>query len=125
MQAFKYIVAKRYSPTWGWCGGSNMQLLVGDLNGDGRSDILCHRLSDGYKYIAYATRWGHITKENWQGNHQKCDGEFLLGMLIDSHSSNLEIKKTFYFSSSVLYVSCVYSFFNCFCVVDINHGTII
>lgn len=88
-----------------------MQLLVGDFNGDGRSDILCHRLSDGYKYIAYATRWGHITKENWQGHHQKCDGEFLLGMLIDSHSNNLEKKQIFYFSSSV---SCLDSFFNCF-----------
>lgn len=72
-----------------------MQLLVGDLNGDGRSDILCHRLSDGYKHIANATRWGHITKENWQGHHQNCDGEFLLGMLIDSHSRKLEMKQTF------------------------------
>ncbi|XP_048584416.1 neurogenic locus notch homolog protein 1 isoform X2 [Nematostella vectensis] len=35
-----------------WCGKSG-KLYKADFNGDGEDDLLCHRYSDGYKWISY------------------------------------------------------------------------
>jgi hypothetical protein len=50
----------------GWCG-TDAQLLLGDFNGDGRTDMLCHRLSDGHKWIAFAAVDGTFpgTSRDW------------------------------------------------------------
>jgi hypothetical protein len=48
----------------GWCGHGGSQLLLGDFNGDGRTDLLCHD-NKGRKWIAYATRQGKFTGTNW------------------------------------------------------------
>ena len=38
----------------GWCHHSGAQLRLGDFNGDGRDDMLCHDTTNGYKWIAYS-----------------------------------------------------------------------
>lgn len=44
-----------------WCYGANSRFLVGDFNGDGRSDFLCHLTSNGYKWVALADKDGQFT----------------------------------------------------------------
>ena len=41
-----------YAP---WCQGSNRELVIGDFNGDGRSDILCHDKVDPFWKIEIRT----------------------------------------------------------------------
>jgi hypothetical protein len=57
--------AGRYAGTdWqgasGWCSHSTAELYVGDFNGDGRSDLLCHDTVKGWKWIDYADCHGHF-----------------------------------------------------------------
>ena len=55
-----------------WCKGS-MRLLVGDFNGDGRADMLCHDPTTGEKWVTYAdssggfftTGFGWYSAMNW------------------------------------------------------------
>jgi hypothetical protein len=44
----------------GWCGDSTKALYVGDFDGDGRSDLLCHDVVSGYAWIDYADCRGHF-----------------------------------------------------------------
>lgn len=62
-----------------WCSHGGAQLLVGDFNGDGRTDILCHDKNSGYKWISYADRNGHFYRTNWHRLFPKCNGELLTG----------------------------------------------
>lgn len=39
-----------------WCYGVSNRLLVGDFNGDGVSDMLCHDVNSGNKWISYQKR---------------------------------------------------------------------
>jgi hypothetical protein len=41
-----------------WCGGAGSQLRIGDFNGDGRSDMLCHAASNGETFVVLATASG-------------------------------------------------------------------
>ena len=41
------------------------QLLIGDFNGDGRDDILCHQMSNGYKWISLAESDGSFSHTSW------------------------------------------------------------
>jgi len=54
----------------GWCGSAELHL--GDFNGDGHTDMLCHRPKDGYKWIAFATCDGTFTGTNWHLNMKWC-----------------------------------------------------
>jgi hypothetical protein len=52
-----------------WCYGANNTLYVGDFDGNGRSDVLCHNSSTGqrridFQYPAYRGLWG----TNWDSN---------------------------------------------------------
>lgn len=38
-----------------WCTHAAAQIHVGDFNGDGRSDLLCHDTANGQKWIDYAS----------------------------------------------------------------------
>ncbi|WP_158502150.1 FG-GAP-like repeat-containing protein [Vitiosangium sp. GDMCC 1.1324] len=49
-----------------WCNTTGSQLTMGDFNGDGRTDMLCHNVSTGSKAIAYANSAGSFTGTNWQ-----------------------------------------------------------
>lgn len=43
-----------YISTGNWCSHSTAQLHIGDFNGDGRSDLLCHDTRTGQKWIDYS-----------------------------------------------------------------------
>ncbi|EDO43438.1 predicted protein [Nematostella vectensis] len=44
----------------GWCYHQGSQLLIADINGDGRDDLLCHD-ANGYKWVALANCHGQFT----------------------------------------------------------------
>ncbi|MFP2956776.1 FG-GAP-like repeat-containing protein [Myxococcus sp. 1LA] len=43
-----------------WCTHSTGQLHLGDFNGDGRSDLLCHDTNNGYKWLLYTDATGQV-----------------------------------------------------------------
>lgn len=55
----------RWSGALSWCTGSAQQLKMGDFNGDGRSDMLCHDTQSGFKWVALATNTGTFSGSNW------------------------------------------------------------
>ncbi|WP_181233890.1 FG-GAP repeat domain-containing protein [Enhygromyxa salina] len=55
----------------GWCHHAGSQLFVGDFNGDGREDMLCHD-SAGQKWIDYADSNGQFWGTNWYQNASWC-----------------------------------------------------
>jgi hypothetical protein len=56
----------------GWCRAPGVQLHVGDFNGDGLDDMLCHNTTTGYKWIALAKAGGGFTGTDWQRNMGWC-----------------------------------------------------
>lgn len=46
-------------PAWGWCGHPGASLLVGDFDGDGKDDLLCHD-TEGRRWIDLAADGGHF-----------------------------------------------------------------
>jgi hypothetical protein len=71
------IAEASWLPGWGsndgtpgiddsWCYGANIKLYVGDFDGNGRSDLMCHSSSSGqrridFQYATYRGFWG----TNW------------------------------------------------------------
>jgi VCBS repeat protein len=52
----------------GFCTHSGAQLHLGDFNGDGRTDMLCHDAYTGYKWFAYTDEAGRLrTGGGWDG----------------------------------------------------------
>ena len=49
-----------------WCYHVTGQLHLGDFNGDGKQDMLCHDISNGYKWIALANHNGQYTGTSWR-----------------------------------------------------------
>ena len=48
-----------------WCAlTTGRQLFIGDFNGDGRDDLLCHQ-ADGRSWIDYANAQGQFVGTNW------------------------------------------------------------
>jgi len=60
------------SPANGWCAHSTAQLLIADLNGDGRDDLLCHDRHDGEKWWTYASATGSFTGATSYANTSWC-----------------------------------------------------
>ena len=56
-----------------WCRHKSARLFIGDFNGDGRSDMLCHNTRSGYKWIALANRDGHFDSTNWHYPMKWCN----------------------------------------------------
>jgi hypothetical protein len=56
----------------GWCNHSGSQLKIGDFNGDGRDDMLCHD-GAGKKWIAYASASGQFAGTDWQADMGWCN----------------------------------------------------
>ena len=54
-----------------WCGHKGAQLHLGDFNGDGRTDMLCHDLA-GNKWVALARPDGSFKGTSWQKNLKWC-----------------------------------------------------
>ncbi|MGC4069774.1 MAG: FG-GAP-like repeat-containing protein [Polyangiaceae bacterium] len=56
-----------------WCNHNGAQLFVGDYNGDGRDDLLCHDVNTGYKWIDYASTTGTFLGTDWERNANWCN----------------------------------------------------
>lgn len=57
-----------------WCNGAADSLLVGDFNGDGRDDLLCHNTVTGKKSIDFADANGQFTGTDWFRDANWCNG---------------------------------------------------
>jgi hypothetical protein len=58
----------------GWCNHSGAQLHIGDFNGDGRDDLLCHDTNTGHKWIAYSKNGANrFTGTDWERNMRWCN----------------------------------------------------
>ena len=59
----------------GWCISSDTRrLLVGDVNGDGRDDLVCHDHVSGALYVDLASASGYFGGTDWSnGNASLCD----------------------------------------------------
>jgi hypothetical protein len=55
-----------------FCNHEAARLLVGDFNGDGSDDLLCHDHTSGYKWIDYASG-GQFNGTNWERNGLWCN----------------------------------------------------
>lgn len=55
-----------------WCSHAQSQLYVGDFNGDGRTDLLCHTKDSGWRDLDYANSAGEFYGNNWQGTNNWC-----------------------------------------------------
>ena len=71
-------------PSWWrsyfWCSIPGDQIHIGDFNGDGRSDILCHNSMNGYKKIRYANYQKDFSSYVWQSDMRWCrSGQLLIG----------------------------------------------
>ena len=49
-----------------WCSHWGAELHVGDFNGDGRDDLLCHDIYSGHKWIDYADAGGKLKGTDWE-----------------------------------------------------------
>ncbi len=57
----------------GWCNHATGQLHLGDFNGDGRTDLLCHDTGNGSKWIAYTDAAGQpASAGGWQATMGGC-----------------------------------------------------
>ena len=67
---------KFYGTDWSrnarWCYHPSGQLYIGDFNGDGRDDMMCHDVDNGYKWIDYANSSGKFYGTDWQRNARWC-----------------------------------------------------
>lgn len=61
-----------WSTSAAWCNHNTAQLFVGDFNGDGKDDILCHDVSSGYKWVDYASTTGTFGGTDWELNTNWC-----------------------------------------------------
>lgn len=48
-----------------WCGASTNRLLVGDVDGDGRHDLICHDVGTGAKWVDLAAVGGVFGATDW------------------------------------------------------------
>lgn len=66
-----------------WCSHPTGVLLIADMNGDGRGDLICHDTATGWKWFAYASPSGTFTGTSWEGPYARwCShstAQFLLG----------------------------------------------
>ncbi len=54
------------------CLGATNQLLAGDVNGDGRADLVCHKPASGTQQVALAKRGGKYSTISWKGKRTFC-----------------------------------------------------
>jgi hypothetical protein len=54
-----------FSMSTGWCNSNGARLFVGDANGDGRDDLVCHNVATGSKWVDYANASGQFAATDW------------------------------------------------------------
>ena len=63
-----------WSAAAGFCNATqNRRLHVGDFNGDGRDDLLCHDRSTGSLWIDYANAAGQFGAHDWSAANNWCN----------------------------------------------------
>jgi hypothetical protein len=65
-----------------WCSHAGGELHIGDFNGDGRDDMLCHDTSTGHKWVARARGNGRFNGTDWEAPLNWCShasGELHIG----------------------------------------------
>lgn len=68
---FSHVAVKGWEKAMRWCYHGGSELHLGDFNGDGRFDLLCHD-SSGYKWIALADVAGTFTGTSWHKGMAWC-----------------------------------------------------
>lgn len=70
-----------WSANANWCEASGRKIVVGEFDGDGRSDLLCHDPSDGHRWIDYANDSGEFEGADWnsKSGFKLGDGTFCIG----------------------------------------------
>ncbi|WP_434418088.1 FG-GAP repeat domain-containing protein [Nannocystis pusilla] len=58
----------------GWCHHEGAELFIGDFNGDGRDDMLCHDRA-GDESVAFANESGEFSGPSWSSPLNWCDSE--------------------------------------------------
>ena len=61
-----------YSRGANWCRAQGAYLYIGDFNGDGRDDLLCHNSVNGYKHIDFASSTGRFEGTDWSRAARWC-----------------------------------------------------
>ncbi len=55
-------------PETGWCTGPSQRLRVGDINGDGREDLVCFDEKNGRRWIDYADHVNWFEGTDWSSS---------------------------------------------------------
>ncbi len=55
-----------------WCTSQGTRLYVGDVNGDGRDDLICHNVKTGAKHVDYASLSGSFAGTDWSTSTSWC-----------------------------------------------------
>lgn len=63
-----------YTTSQPWCNAPSQELLLGDFNRDGRSDLLCHDVVSGFQWIDYADINGQFGGNDWWSTQSWCNG---------------------------------------------------
>jgi V8-like Glu-specific endopeptidase len=92
-----------WSATLNWCKQSSATLLVGDLNADGRDDLLC-RDSTGYTSGAFASSSGQFPAGTWSASINWCKQA---GARLVQGDVNLDRRKDLICQDATGYVSWV------------------
>lgn len=66
------FLAPNWSTTSVWCNAAGDRLMVGDFNGDARTDLLCFNTTTGRKQIDFATATPGYTGTNWTATAPFC-----------------------------------------------------
>ncbi len=76
---------ERATWTWQgvWCNGPYDSILVGDVNGDGYDDLVCHRRSAGGVIVDFARPDGSFPADDWVSATGYCAGTLSRAMLAD------------------------------------------
>lgn len=93
--------AVSWSATLNWCKQSGATLLVGDLNADGRDDLLC-RDSTGYTSGAFAASSGQFPAGSWSATINWCKQA---GARVVQGDVNLDRRKDLICQDATGYVS--------------------
>lgn len=75
-----------------WCGWEGARVFKGDFNRDGRTDLLCHDVATGKKWIDYADASGRFGGTDWSTSLVWCASEsarLLLGDVNDDGGTDL------------------------------------
>jgi len=56
-----------------WCRSNGSQMFVGDVNGDGRDDLVCHNVGSGAKFVDLATSTGQLAGTDWSVSDDWCN----------------------------------------------------